>query len=85
MRAGKPVNGCPKTRLTGSRIIVCPYAKQINLRIQIRIHPRLDESAGLARIHAVAANLNLAFGIPDALSANSTMIGTKIFKARRVS
>ncbi len=46
---------------------------------------RLDESADLAGIHAVADNLNLAFGIPGALPAKSTMIGTKIFKARRVS
>jgi hypothetical protein len=43
-----------------------------------------NEPADLAGIHAVTNNPEFSFGIPGCLPANSTMTGTKMFKARRV-
>jgi hypothetical protein len=42
---------------------------------------RFNQTADLARVHAVAYYLQNSFGIPGGLAAGDTMRGTKIFKS----
>jgi len=42
---------------------------------------RFNQTADLARVHAVTYQLQNSFGIPGGLAASDTMRGTKIFKS----
>jgi hypothetical protein len=41
-----------------------------------------NQTADLARVHAVPHHLQNAFGIPDSLAASNPMRGTKVFQSR---